>query len=40
MGVNDGMPVYYSPAEFHLRGTDHLHRTHEQEDVDSNSKKT
>ena len=37
MGVNDGVPIYYSLA---LCGTDRLHCTNELEDVDSNRKKT
>ena len=40
MGVNDGVPIYYSLAELQLRGTDRLHRTHEHEKVDSDRKKT
>ena len=40
MGVNDGVPIYYSLAEIQLRGTDRLHCTNEHEDVDSNREKT
>ena len=35
MGVNDGVPIYYSLAEIQLRGTDRLRCTNEHEDVDS-----
>ena len=40
MGVNDGVPIYYSLAEIQLRGTDRLQCTNEHEDVDSNREKT
>ena len=40
MGVIDDVPIYYSLAVIQLRGTDHLHRTHEHKDVDNNRKKT
>ena len=40
MGVNDGVPIYYSLAEILLRDTDCLHCTKEHEDVDSNREKT
>ena len=39
MGVDDGMPIYYSLTEIQVRGTDRLHRTHEHENVDSDRKK-
>ena len=35
MGIDDGVPIYYSLAEVQLRGTDRLHCTNEYEDVDS-----
>ena len=34
MGVDDGVPIHYSLAEIQVRGTDRLHRTHENENVD------
>ena len=40
MGINDGVPIYYSLAEVELRVTDRLHCTNEHEDVDSNREKT
>ena len=40
MGVNDGVPIYYSLAEIQLRGTDRLHGINEHEDVGSNREKT
>ena len=38
MGVNDGVPIYYSLAEIQLRGPDRLHCTNE--DVDCSREKT
>ena len=40
MGVNDGVPIYYFLVEIQLRGTDRLHCTNENEDVDCNREKT
>ena len=40
MGIDDGVPIYYSLAEVHLRGTDRLHCTNEHEDVDSSMEET
>ena len=38
MGIDDGVPIYYSLAEVQLLGTDCLHCTNEYEDVDSGGK--
>ena len=40
MGIDDGVPIYYSLAEVQLRGTDRLHCTNEHEDVDSGREET
>ena len=40
MGVDDGVPIYYSLVEIKVRNTDRLHRTHELKNVDSDRKKT
>ena len=40
MGVDDGVPIYYSLTEIQLGGTDCLHCTNEHEDVDSNREET
>ena len=40
MGIDDGVPIYYSLAEVQLRGTDRMHCTNEHEDVDSRRKET
>ena len=34
MGIDDDVPIHYSLAEIHVRGTDRLHRTNEHENVD------
>ena len=39
MGVNDGVFVYYPPAEIQLRGTDRLHCANEHEKLGSSRKK-
>ena len=39
MGINDGVPVYYSLAEVQLRGTDRLHCANEYKELDSNREK-
>ena len=40
MGIDDGVPIYYSLADVQLRGTDRLHCTKEHEDVDSGREET
>ena len=40
MGIDDGVPIYYSQAEVQLRGTDRLHSTNENDDVDSSREET
>ena len=40
MGIDDGVPIYYSLAEVQLRGTDRPHCTNEHEDVDSSREET
>ena len=39
MGIDDGVPIYYTLAEVQLRSTDRLQCTNEHEDVDSSRKK-
>ena len=39
MGIDDGVPNYYSLAQVQLRSTDRLQCTNEHEDVDSSRKK-
>ena len=40
MGIDDGVPNYYSLAEVQLLGTDRLHCINEREDVDSSREET
>ena len=40
MGIDDGVPIYYSLAEVQLRDTYRLHCTNEHEDVDSSREET
>ena len=39
MGINDGVPVYYSLAEIQLRGTGCLHSANEHKEFDSSREK-
>ena len=34
MGIDDGVPIYYSLADVQVRGTDRVHRTDEHENTD------
>ena len=38
MGIDDGVPIYYSLTEVQVRGTDRLHRTDEHENADIGGK--
>ena len=38
MGIDDGVPIYYSLAEVQMRGTDNLHCMDEHENADIGGK--